>query len=110
MYMRALQGYEKALGPDNITTYTPALNTLWGLGSLLTRQADFGQARIMYSKALAGYEKVVGPDHPKCQSLRENLQDLDAEIHNSQELSHLESERALLISRRHRLFKRLGLR
>ena len=34
MYERALQGYEKALGADNITTYIPALNTLWGLGSL----------------------------------------------------------------------------
>jgi tetratricopeptide (TPR) repeat protein len=110
MYMRALQGYEKVLGPDNITTYIPALNTLWCLGIFLTRQADFGQARIMYLKALTGYEKVVGPNHPECQCLRENLQDLDTEIHNSQELLHLESERALPISRRHRLLKKLGLR
>jgi tetratricopeptide (TPR) repeat protein len=34
MYERALRGYEKAIGADNITTYIPALNTLWGLGSL----------------------------------------------------------------------------
>ena len=77
MYQRALQGYEKALGADNITTYIPALNTIWNLGSLFKLQADFAKARIMYSKALAGYEKVVGPNHPKCQSLRESLQALD---------------------------------
>jgi hypothetical protein len=77
MYQRALQGYEKAIGADNITTYIPALNTVWGLGSLLERQADFVKARTTYSKALAGYEKVVGPDHPRCQCLREILQALN---------------------------------
>jgi hypothetical protein len=71
MFERALQGYEKALGTDNITTYIPALNAMCGLGALFERQADFAKARIMYSKALAGYEQVFGPDHPRCQSLRE---------------------------------------
>ena len=33
MYERALQGYETALGANSITTYIPALNTFWGLGS-----------------------------------------------------------------------------
>ena len=28
MYQRALQGYEKALGVENITTFIPVLNTL----------------------------------------------------------------------------------
>jgi hypothetical protein len=73
MYDRALQGYERALGADNITTYIPVLKTLYGLGCLFKRQADFAKARIMYSKALAGYEKVVGVDHFKCQSLRKIL-------------------------------------
>ena len=73
MYERALRGYETALGADNITTYIPALNTLWSLGSLFKRQANFAKARIMYSKALAGYEKAVGPNHLNCQRLRENL-------------------------------------
>jgi tetratricopeptide (TPR) repeat protein len=77
MYERALRGYEKALDAGNITTYIPALNTSWGLGSLFEHQADFAKARIMYSKALAGYEKVVVPDHPRCQSLREILQALN---------------------------------
>lgn len=80
MYERALRGYETALGIDNITTYIPALNTLWGLGSLFKCQADFTNARVMYLKALAGYEKVVGPKHLKCQSLQEILQDLETII------------------------------
>jgi len=76
---RALRGYKKALGTDNIITYIPALNTLWGLGSLFERQADFAKARIMYLKALAGYKQVIGPDHPTCQSLREILRKVDKE-------------------------------
>lgn len=40
--------YEKALGVENITTFIPALNTLWGLGSLFEHQADYAKARIMY--------------------------------------------------------------
>ena len=61
----------------------------------------------MYSKALVGYEKVVGSDHPKCQSLRGNLQALNAvtekeamkgregSVNNSYgETSRLEPERA----------------
>ena len=73
MYQRALQGYEVAIGADNITTFIPALNTLWGLGSIFERQADCAKAIVMYSKALAGYEKVVGPEHPSSQSLQEIL-------------------------------------
>ncbi|KAH6705238.1 hypothetical protein BKA61DRAFT_428401, partial [Leptodontidium sp. MPI-SDFR-AT-0119] len=77
MYQRALQGYEKALGADNIITYIPALNAIWGLGSLFELQANITEARTMYSKALIGYEKVVGPDHPRSQSLRDKLHALD---------------------------------
>ncbi|KAH9203501.1 P-loop containing nucleoside triphosphate hydrolase protein, partial [Leptodontidium sp. 2 PMI_412] len=63
MYQRALQGYEKAIGLDNITTYVPALNTISNLGLLFERQADLAKARTMFSKALRGYEQVFGPDH-----------------------------------------------
>ena len=34
MYQRALQGYEKALGPEDILHYLPALNTAYNLGHL----------------------------------------------------------------------------
>jgi hypothetical protein len=73
MYQRALQGYDKALGVENITTYIPALNTIWNLGLLFKEENNLVKARIMYSKALAGYEKVVGPNHPKSHSLRESI-------------------------------------
>ena len=67
MYQRALQGYEKALGTDNTSTYIPALNATWGLGALFEREVDLAKARIMYSKALVGYEKVA--NFPISQSL-----------------------------------------
>jgi hypothetical protein len=85
MCERALEGYEKAIGTHNILTYIPALNTMWGLGSLSEYQSDLVKARIMYSKALIGYEKVVGPGHPRSQRLQESLHALDtvAEINGS---------------------------
>ncbi|PMD11944.1 hypothetical protein NA56DRAFT_533249, partial [Hyaloscypha hepaticicola] len=76
MYQRALQGYEKALGKNNIATYIPALHTSSNLGSLFERQDDLAKARIMYSKALVGFEKVFGPNHPKSQRLEGKLRAL----------------------------------
>jgi hypothetical protein len=55
MYERALRGYEKALGTDNIMTYIPTLNMVWGLGSLLERQADFAKAAMA---CLLSFDKV----------------------------------------------------
>ena len=122
IYQRALQGYEKAIGADGITTYIPALNTIQNLGSLFELQADFAKARIMYSKALAGY-KAVGPNHPRCQTLEEFLQDLhtrtkteaikgtkEPESNHLGEVSRSDSKGAPSTSRRHKLFKKLGLR
>ena len=83
MYQRALQGYEKALGMDNIETYIPALRTLWCRGSLSESQARLVEARIMYSKALVGYEKVVGPDHPWTRYVRDKLCALDTLMENN---------------------------
>jgi hypothetical protein len=34
MFQRALQGRENALVTDNTSIYTPALNKIWGFGSL----------------------------------------------------------------------------
>ena len=123
MYQRALQGYEKALSADNVTTYIPALNTIWGLGSLFERQADLAKARIMYSKALVGYEKVGGPDHPRSRSLRDNLRALDTVTENKAlidvrepmdkfqgETSHPGAKGTLSKSKRHKLLKKLCLK
>ncbi|KAF2622623.1 hypothetical protein BU25DRAFT_415117 [Macroventuria anomochaeta] len=73
MYERSLEGYKNAVGPKRITTYVPALNTLWALGSLCDSLGRVDEARAWYLKALSGYEKVFGEGHPKFQPLRDNL-------------------------------------
>ena len=59
MYVRALQGYEKALGPDHTST----LHTVNNLGLLYSDQGKLAEAEKMYVRALQGYEKALGPDH-----------------------------------------------
>jgi tetratricopeptide (TPR) repeat protein len=56
MYQRALQGKEKALGPD----HTRTLDTVVGLGSLYKKRGRLDDAEKMYQRALQGYEKAVG--------------------------------------------------
>jgi tetratricopeptide (TPR) repeat protein len=58
MYMRALQGYEKALGADHTST----LNTVNNLGLLYADQGRLSDAEAMYMRALQGYEKALGPE------------------------------------------------
>ena len=82
MYQRALQGHEKAIGPDNITTYVPALKPILNLGLLFERQADLTKARTLFSEALRGYEQVFGPDHAKSKNLRDHLCALDIVVEN----------------------------
>ena len=60
MYRRALDGKEKAWGPD----HTSALHTVNNLGALYQNQGKLGEAEKMYRRALDSYEKVWGPDHP----------------------------------------------
>ncbi|KAJ0334969.1 hypothetical protein KNSL1_013677, partial [Colletotrichum chrysophilum] len=59
MYDRALQGYEKALGPDHTST----LLTVNNLGNLYSDQGRLKEAVAMYERALQGREKALGPDH-----------------------------------------------
>jgi tetratricopeptide (TPR) repeat protein len=73
MYKRALEGYTKALSPKSVSTYVPALNTMWARGLLSNSLGQAEEARAWYSKALLGYEAVFGTEHPKCQPLRDNL-------------------------------------
>jgi hypothetical protein len=59
MYQRALQGYEKALGPDHTST----LDTVNNLGLLYADRGKLDEAEKMYQRALQGYEKALGPDN-----------------------------------------------
>ena len=74
---------QKALGTDNVTTYIPALYTIWNLGFLFGYRGDLAKARGMCSKALVGYEKVVGPDHPTSRRWRNHLCALDTVRENN---------------------------
>jgi tetratricopeptide (TPR) repeat protein len=56
MYQRALQGYEKALGPDHTST----LNTVNDLSLLYADLGRLEEAEKMYQRALQGYEKAMG--------------------------------------------------
>ena len=48
MYQRALDGYEKAWGPDHAST----LSTVHNLGLLYTDQGKHAEAEKMYQRAL----------------------------------------------------------
>jgi tetratricopeptide (TPR) repeat protein len=69
MYQRALQGYEKAWGPEHTST----LNTVNNLGSLYADLGRLDEAEKMYQRALQGYEKLFGYEHERCRRLRRAL-------------------------------------
>ncbi|PQE27753.1 hypothetical protein CJF31_00009986 [Rutstroemia sp. NJR-2017a BVV2] len=59
MYQRALQSYEKELGPEHRST----LDTVNNLGVLYAGQGKLVEAEQMYQRALQGKEKELGPEH-----------------------------------------------
>ena len=75
MYQRALQGYEKALGPEHTST----LNTINNLGALYADQGKLAKAESMYQHALEGYEKAWGPAHTSILDIVNNLGNLYAD-------------------------------
>jgi tetratricopeptide (TPR) repeat protein len=54
MYMRALEGYEKAWGAEHTSTLTMVNN----LGNLYANQDKMVEAEEMYMRALEGYKKA----------------------------------------------------
>ncbi|KAH8800844.1 hypothetical protein F5884DRAFT_824895 [Xylogone sp. PMI_703] len=102
MYVRALQSYEEALGPDHISTlstvnnlgnlyakqdklaeaekmyalgpdHTLTLSTVNNLGNLYRNQCKMAEAEKMYVRALQGYEEALGPDHTSTLTTVNNL-------------------------------------
>ena len=69
MYLRALQGYEKAFGAD----HQSALDIVCNLGALYKDQGKLKEAKEMDQRALKGYEKVFGADHPSTLDTVNNL-------------------------------------
>jgi tetratricopeptide (TPR) repeat protein len=69
MYLRALQGYEKAWG----TEHTSTLDTVNNLGNLYADQGKMAEAEAMYLRALQGYEKAWGAEHTSTLNTVNNL-------------------------------------
>jgi tetratricopeptide (TPR) repeat protein len=69
MYLRALQGYEKAWGAEDLST----LNIVHGLGLLYYNQGKMAEAEAMYLRALHGYEKAWGAEHTSTLKTVNNL-------------------------------------
>ena len=69
MYQRALQGYEKAWGPEHTST----LGTVNNLGNLYKSLDRLEDAELMYQRALHGYEKAWGPEHTSTLDTVNNL-------------------------------------
>jgi len=59
-HQRALDGYEKTLGKDHLSTLT----TVHSMASVFDSQGDCGKALQWYQRALDGSEKTLGKDHP----------------------------------------------
>ncbi|KAJ4161661.1 uncharacterized protein LMH87_007687 [Akanthomyces muscarius] len=72
MYERALQGKEKAWGPEHTST----LDTVNNLGVLYADQGRLQEAEAMYKRALQGYEKAWGPEHTSTLDTVNNLGNL----------------------------------
>ena len=72
MHRRALDGCEKAWGPNHTST----LDTLNNLGSLYKDQGKMAEAEEIYRRALDGKEKVWGPDRISTLKTVNNLGDL----------------------------------
>ncbi|KFA55560.1 hypothetical protein S40293_09989 [Stachybotrys chartarum IBT 40293] len=75
MYNRALQGYEKAWGPEHTST----LNTVNNLAALYANQGRLKDAEAMYNRALQGKEKAWGPEHTSTLDTVNNLAALYAD-------------------------------
>jgi tetratricopeptide (TPR) repeat protein len=76
MYQRALQGYEKAWGPEHTST----LNTVNDLGNLYKALGRLDEAEKMYQRALDGYEKAWGAEHTSTLATVNNLGNLYVDL------------------------------
>jgi tetratricopeptide (TPR) repeat protein len=72
IYQRALQGKEKAWGPEHTST----LDTVKNLAILYKTQGKLNEAEQMYQRALQGKEKAWGPEHTSTLYTVNNLANL----------------------------------
>ncbi|CAI6092354.1 unnamed protein product [Clonostachys chloroleuca] len=70
MYGRALEGKEKALGREHVST----LDTVNNLGILYWNQGKLGEAEALFDRALDGFQSALGSAHQKTQTVAHDLQ------------------------------------
>ncbi|SLM38920.1 nb-arc and tpr domain protein [Lasallia pustulata] len=75
MYRRALEGSEKAWGPEHTST----LGMVNHLAVLYKDQGKMAEAEAMYRRALEGSEKALGPEHTSTLDTVHNLGNLYAD-------------------------------
>ena len=75
MYLRALQGYQKARGAEHTST----LGMVNNLGILYRNQGKMAEAEAMYLRALQGKEKAWGAEHTSTLDTVNNLGNLYAD-------------------------------
>jgi tetratricopeptide (TPR) repeat protein len=69
MYQRAFEGFEKALGPEHISTLLAVNN----LGSLDRDQGKLDEAEQMYERAFEGFKNALGVEHTSTLCMVNNL-------------------------------------
>jgi hypothetical protein len=74
IYLRALAGYEKALGPEHIST----LDTVNNLRILYASQGNRAIAEQMFLRVLTEYKKALGSEHISTLETVNNLRNLYA--------------------------------
>ncbi|RDW83490.1 hypothetical protein BP5796_04981 [Coleophoma crateriformis] len=76
MYDWALQGYEDTLGLELVSSYPPALDTMFAFGDLFSQTDRKDMAKTMYKRALSGYTTIQVPSSKLCRKLEDRLQAL----------------------------------
>lgn len=69
MYQCVLMIYDKALGPEHISTLATVIN----LSNIYFGKGKLAEAEDMYDRVLLGYEKVHGPEHTNTLETVNNL-------------------------------------
>src|SRR5438046_3001318 len=121
MSRRALEGREKALGKEHPDTLT----SVYCFAYLLHQRQQYEDASPLYQRACAGYQEKLGLDHPTTQacldhySSLQQLWTLQASGSKSKARMGVRGDRThslsiapwpTKISKRHRIFQKLGWR
>lgn len=69
LFRRALDAFERVLGPEHPST----LGSVNNLAGLLTAKGDLATAEQMYERASRGARQRLGPDHPDTKVYEKSL-------------------------------------